>query len=155
MPKERQYLAGKPEKEDLLIKRQRGNPETIGTATKTMKRGETRKGFLGEGNITRKPDHVVAEALAPEGVTRKRLIQNLLAKWIEPNQLGSRSTALMDKRSLVSKLKNRTLEELEQLLPDSVLVLTTSQLQDIDKGESDISEEQKTEIQEMYKDRSP
>ena len=157
MPRERKFLAPKPGKEQLLIRRsKKNNPTTIGEALKGMQRGEDRTGFLGNGNIVRKPDYIPEpENLDSEGVARKKAIQSLLAKMIIPNSLGSKSTPEQDRRSLVNKLNKQSLSELERFLPDSLKGLTTNQLEQVVSGETGIVEGAEAEIQQKYMDISP
>lgn len=159
MARTRTILPPKPGKEQLLIKSGRNkasNTPTIKEATAGMQRGEVRTGFLGEGNLLHKPDFIPGpENLGPDGVARKRVTQDLLAKWIIPNSLSAKSTPELDRKSMVNKLRKSTLAELQRLLPESVNELTTEQLKQIFAGESDIGDEQKAEIQDLYLNVSP
>jgi len=156
MPREPKFLPPKPGKERLLIKSKQSNPQTLEEATKGMQRGEERTGFLGEGNIVRKPDYMPEpEKLDADGIARKKAIQSLLLKVIQPVSLSSKSTSEQDRRSLVNKLNKSSLDELKRFLPDRVKRLSTDKLELIVGGEGDITEEEKAEIQTRYMDLSP
>lgn len=157
MPKEKRFLGPKPTKDQLFIKSGKGaksEPATITEAMAKMSPGDERSGHLGKSN--RLPDYVPEpENLDRTGANRKKAVQDLLAKVIQPISLGIKATPAMDERSLVNKLKKQTLVELERFLPATVNRLTTEQLLQVASGESDIEEEDKAEIQTLYMDISP
>lgn len=155
MPKETRVLGPKPTKDQLFIKSGKGAaPSTITEAMAGMSPGDERSGRLGQS--TRKPDYVPEpENLDRVGAARKKALQDMLAKVIQPISLGIKATPAMDLRSLVNKLKKQTLVELERFLPLTVKQLTTEQLEQVASGETDIEEEDKAEIQSLYMDISP
>lgn len=160
MPKEKRFLGPKPKKEKLFIKSGKGassEPATISEAMANMSQGDERSGRLGgKHKNLRLPDYVPEpENLDRTGANRKKAVQDLLAKVIQPISLGIKATPDMDKRSLVNKLKKQTLVELERFLPTTVNRLTTEQLEQVASGETDIEEEDKAEIQSLYMDISP
>ena len=137
-------LPPKPGREHLLQ-----SPKDIKEALAGMKSG-VREGFLG-GNAMRKPDYVQTENLSPDEKLQKKLLQSLLAQTIEPNALSSKSTAVMDKRNFVGKLSKCTLDFLLRMVPDRLKDLKELQA----ALEGNITEEEKSEIQELYRDLSP
>ncbi len=161
MPREKTFLPPKPGKEKLLIplrksQQSQQNPGDIGQALKAMHGGEIRTGFLGTGDIVRKPDTLPeVDMLDAEGVARKKAIQALLAKVIQPNSLSNKSSKEQDKRSLVFKLSKCSMRELMRLLPEVVACLTTRQMEDIANGITNIAEADEAGIQERYIDLSP
>ena len=154
MPRERKYLPQKPGKENLLIK-QRG-AKGIGDALAGMKGGEARTGFLGDGNIVRKPDYMPKpENLDASELALKKTIQKLLISVIQPNPLSSKSTTEMDKRSLVNKLNRSSLVQLKGFLPSRIKRMPVEKVQQILDGTAAIEEEEKVEIQTFYMNISP
>ena len=155
MPRTKTYLEPKPGKSKLLIK-SRQNPGSVNEALVGMRGGEERTGFLGSGNLSRKPDYVSpSENLDGDEKERKRLLQNLLTKTIEPNSLSSKSTHEMDRRSLARKLNKRSLDELWVFLPEKVKRLSNEKLKSIVEGVDSLSEEDKADIQTLYMEVSP
>lgn len=152
MARQPKFLPPKPGKDKLLIKGTQGKkPETLDEAIKDMKSGG-RSGFLGEGNIIRKPDYR-PEVDSSTNLPMKRAIQMLLINTIQPNPLSIKSSPEMDKRSLVNKINRRSLSELKQLLPNGMKYIPLEELNTIlEKGMSD---EDKAEIQNLYMEVSP
>jgi len=120
-----------------------------------MKEGETRAGFLGEGNIIRKPDYVAQDGRTAEDKARKKALQTILGQTIEPNALSSKSSPAMDRRALVNKLSRGTLEDLLRLCPERLKDMTIGDLQEVIAGTVELSEWDKAEIQNLYMDVSP
>lgn len=117
---------------------------------------ERRVGFLGGVNATRKPDYVPErEVLSIEETERKNVITQLLLQWIVPNELSSRSKPELDRKSLASKLHKTNLAGLMQFLPAWFSGVPTEKLQAYLDGEEALSDEDKAEIQDRYKDISP
>jgi len=117
---------------------------------------ERRVGFLGGINETRLPDYVPErEVLSIEEAEKKTLITQLLLKWIVPNELSSRSKPELDKKSLASKLHKTTLKGLMDFLPDWFSSVAINNLKSYISGEEELSDEDKAEIQDRYKDISP
>ena len=145
MARKLSVLPPKPGKEHLLIR-----PKTVSEATAGMQGKEAREGFLGAGNIIRKPDFVVSESLSERERIRKRAIQKFLATVIQPNALSSKSTAEMDKRALVNKINRSTLTELERFLPEHICEMDTSGMEQMTLEEVD-----QEEIQNRYMAISP
>lgn len=153
MARQPKFLPPKPGKENLLIKRKKQEgAESINEALQGMKGGETRSGFLGDGNIIRQPDFVPEPDKVSDALLKKTM-QKLLASVIEPNPLSNKSTAEMDKRSLVNKLNRRSLDELKELLPRRIRRFDVEKIQGLLDGA--ISEEEKVEIQGLYMEVSP
>src|SRR3990167_5335383 len=146
-PATKTMLPPKPGKESLLIPRTRSVNEALAGVHKAG--GYT--GFLGEGNVVKKPDYEIpVENLTASDKARKQAIASLLMDVIEPVQLSSKSTVEMDRRSLLNKIKKQSLEELRRFLPTRVKHLPTETLQ-----ADQLSEDEKAEIQDNYKEISP
>ena len=155
MVKEKRMLEPKPGKEQLFIRKGK-KVETISGALVGMKGGESRVGFLGEGNIIRKPDYIPEpENLGEEDKACKRTIQTLLTNVIEPNPLSTKSTLQLDRRSLVGKLSKSTLDELKRFLPTRIKRMSAEKLQQILDDSTKITDEEKVEIQSLYQNISP
>ena len=142
-------MGAKPGKERLLIKR----PSTVAEATAGMKSG-SREGFLGEGNIIRLPDTDSTEHLSMTELAEKRQIQKLLLDAITPNSLSVKSTEVMDRRSLVSKLNRCSLDVLKRMLPERIAKMSSTDLES-SAEENGITEEEKADIQMLYLAVSP
>ena len=148
MRKTTKMLGPKPGKEHLLVP-VGSKPATVAEGLAGMKGGESRSGFLGGGNIVRKPDYEpIPDSIVD--LKAKRLIQKMLAEIIEPNPLSAKSTVEMDRRSLVQKLNKSSLGDLKRFLPLRLRSLTPEELEIIT-----VTEEEKAEIQDFYKDCSP
>ena len=120
-----------------------------------MKPGEKREGFLG-GEGSRKPDYIPEEeVLSPAEAERKRIIFELLMKWVVPNELSAKSTPRIDKRSLASKLNKTTLARLLGFLPPWFKDVPTKKLTAYLDGEEELSDADHAYIQDQYKDISP
>jgi hypothetical protein len=149
MPRPRKVLAPKPSKEQMFVKVGQ-RPASVNEALKEVHKSGAYTGFLGEGDVVKKPDYVPPEEiLDTDGIARKKAVTDLLIKTIEPNQLSSKSTPEMDKRALFSKLKKSSLDELLRFLPSRVKKLHTEQLQ------AELTNEEKLEVQDNYKEISP
>lgn len=159
MAKPRTLLPSKPGKEHLLIRQVRrgiSGPETIVDALAGMQNTTSASGFLSGGNIIRKPDYVERENLSEEDLVRLRWIRKILSIVIEPNQLSMRSTPEMDRRALVSKLNKAPLSTLIRLLPQSLKDKSATELKEVLGNTTDlITDDEKAEIQELYRDVSP
>ena len=147
MAQPKTMLGPKPGKDEMFIKI--GHPKDIKEATTGMKGGESREGFLGEGNIIRKPDYV-PKPDDVQSLMHKKVIQKRLLEIIDPNPLSAKSTVEMDRRSLVNKLKKSSLADLKRLLPKRLGNMDPRELEI-----AEILEEEKAEIQDLYKDVSP
>ena len=146
----RKMLAPKPGKNELLIPRQ-NSVKSVNEALAGVHKAGGYTGFLGDGNIVTKPDYVVpVENLTDAEKARKKAITDLLMNVIEPVQLSSKSTLEADRRSLFNKLKKTSLEDLRNFLPGNMKHTPTESLQ-----ADQLSDEQKAEIQELYKEISP
>lgn len=138
------------------VKDMTSNKGGFSGALKGMEPGDARKGFLPGGNITRLPDYVPEEeVLSKEEAERKTLIQKLLLKWVVPNELSSRSNENLDRKSMASKFQKNTLAELMRFLPDWFVDVSNEKLQAYLEGDEILSDEDKAEIQDKYKDISP
>ena len=153
MVRTKSFLPPKPGKTELLIK-QKGAPSNVATALAGMKGGESRSGFLGEGNIIRKPDFVVSEDLGMNEKAQKKMLQTFLGQVIEPTALSSKSSPSMDRRALVNKLNRSTLSDLLRLVPERLRQMSAKQLEETIATNS-IMEEEKADIQNLYMDASP
>ena len=142
----KKMLPPKPGKEHLLIK---SGAKSIGEALAGMKGGESRTGFLGDGNIVRKPDYEPIPE-SPQDVKLKRAIQQLLVSIIEPNPLSNKSTNEADKRSLVRKLSKTARNDLIRFLPERLKNMAPEELAIVE-----VSEGEKAEIQDLYLEISP
>lgn len=133
-----------------------GSKGGIKGAIEGMEPGQSRAGFLPGGNITRLPDYIPPrEELSPEDSERKGVIRNLLLKWIEPNELSSRSNKSLDLKSWAGKLNRMTLVEMLRLLPDWFGDVPIEKLNEYLNDTESLLEGDKAEIQERYKDISP
>lgn len=155
MARPKKMLGVKPGKENLLIKRQANNPGTITEAMQGIKKGGAYSGFLGDGNIVRKPEYAPTETLSSDEAKRKQVIQKFLLAIVEPNQLSVKSTPEADKRSFANKLKKSLLKEIERMLPEQYRTQPTDVLEQIASNSSVVSEDEKAEIQDLYKEVSP
>ncbi len=154
MPRTKSYL--KPKKGSLIVPRGRKEtvkgPETAEEVMAGMKGGDVRTGVVSPTKPTYVP---LVETLTSDTIAQKRALQSLLAKYIMPNSLSSKSTADADKRSLVNKLNRRTLQELKELVPDRIKRMSVEELKSILDGSGDILDEEKVEIQNLYMGTSP
>ena len=148
MARQVKMLAPKPGKEKLLIKLGT-KPETLSDALADMHGGESRSGFLSGGNILRKPDYVPLPDNI-EGIKQKKAIQKLLMSIIEPNPLSMRSTLEMDRRSLVAKLNRLPLSDIKKLVPERLKDMSPEEIAIVE-----VTDEEKAEIQDLYKEVSP
>ncbi len=148
MPRPRTMLEPKPSKEELFIKKR---PQTVNEALVDIHTAGQHTGFLGAGDIVKKPDYVPPpEILDAEGKALKQTITNLLMSLIEPSQLSSKSTPEMDKRSFFNKLKKSSLEELKRFLTKRLKKMTSVLLES-----ATITDEEKAEMQDIYREISP
>mgnify|MGYP001558894029 CR=1 FL=1 len=148
MAQRTKMLEPKPGKEKLLIKLGT-KPGNIGDALTDMHGGESRSGFLSGGNIIRKTDYVpLPDSI--DGIRQKRAIQKVLVGIIEPNPLSMKSTLEMDRRSLVTKLNRLTLSDIKKLVPERLKGMTPEEIAIVE-----VTDEEKSEIQDLYKEVSP
>lgn len=148
MPRPRKMLEPKPSKEELFIKKR---PQSVNEALAGVHKAGEYTGFLGDGDIVRKPDYEPPkEVLDDEGKALKKAITNLLMNVIEPFQLSSKSTIEMDKRSFFNKLKKSSLDELKRFLPKHLKKMTSEKLETMT-----ITDEEKAEMQDLYREISP
>lgn len=138
------------------VKEMSKNKGGLDGALKGMEPGDARKGFLPGGNQTRKMDYVRdVEELSVEDAERKNIIRELLLKWIEPNELSSRSNKSLDTKSLAGKLNRLYLVDMMNLLPSWFQSVPTEKLIAYRDDKEILSAQDKAEIQERYKDISP
>lgn len=148
MARTKTMLPPKPGKENLLISL---NKKNVNEALAGVHKAGGYTGFLGDGNIVKKPDYEAPpETLTASDKARKKAIADLLMAVIEPVQLSSKSTIEMDRRSLLNKIKKQSLDELRRFLPTRVKHLPTENLQ-----ADQLPEDEKAEIQDAYKEISP
>ncbi len=148
MPRPRKMLEPKPSKEELFITKR---PQSVNEALAGVHKTGEYTGFLGDGDIVRKPDYVAPlEKLDDEGKALKKAITNLLMNVIEPFQLSSKSTVEMDKRSFFNKIKKSSLDDLKQFLTKRLKKMTSVQLENVT-----ITDEEKAEMQDIYREISP
>lgn len=149
MPKTKTFV--KPGKENLIVPRGRKAAEGAGEVMANMKRGDARFG----GHV-RQPDFIPEpENLDTEGIARKRVLRGLLVSVLIPDSLSSKSSPEQDKRSLVNKLNKRMLKELKGFIPDRINRMSVEKLQNIIDGTEEITDEEKVEMQDLYKNISP
>ena len=146
----------KPKKGSLLVEQGRKSEratEGAGEAMAGMQRGDKRVGRgWSEKKLKRTPE---PENLDAEAIARRHAIIGLLSSVIMPNSLSSKSTELMDRRSLLNKLNKRTLRELKELTPDRLKRMSAEKLGEIFDGTEELPDGEKVEIQDLYKDLSP
>ena len=141
----------KPGKEQLIVPRGRRAPESAEEVMVGLKKGSR----IGSSYVG-KPDFVPeVDDLDAEGVARKRAIRSLLTSVIIPNSLSSKTSSEQDKRSLVGKLNKRTLKELNGFIPDRIKRMSVEKLQKVLDGTEEITDEEKVEMQDLYKSISP
>lgn len=148
MARPRKMLAPKPEKDKMFVP-VGTKVQTINEAMKGVHTAGEHVGFLG-GNIIRKPDYIQREELSADEKEQKKAIQALLLSVIQPNELSSKSTPEADRRSLVNKFNKSTLDDLLRMLPVDLRSFSASEIK-----EYQISEAERADIQEIYKERSP
>lgn len=157
MPKSKTFV--KPGKENLIAPLGRKAASKAGEVMAGMERGEERTGQgkqMPSSNHPNLPDYMPEpENLDAEGIAQKRVLRGLLVSVLVPNSLSSKTSGEQDKRSLVSKLNKRTLKELKGFVPDRINRMSVLKLQNILDGTEEITDEEKVEMQDLYKDISP
>ncbi len=146
----------KPKKGNLLVKQGRKNEgaaESAGEVMAGMQHGDERVGRgWSEKKVKNAPE---PENLDAEAIARRHAIIGLLSSTIMPNSLSSKSSELMDRRSLLNKLNKCTLKELRELTPDRLKRMPAEKLKEIADGAEELPDGEKVEIQDLYKDLSP